>query len=215
MTEMSAVKIVLVDDHAMIRDGLRAGLEEIPEFQVIGEAEDGQEALELANQLCPDMMTVDIDLPSMNGIELIEELHRSHPTIRVLVLSMYNNPYFVRDAFQNGARGYVLKDESTGNIINAIKLATRGAVYMSPSIDMAPPSPDQLTKREREVITLVAKGKCTRQIAAIFSREIKTVNAHRANIARKLNTDNVADWTRYVIRRGWIDGYNCTEPKLD
>lgn len=215
MTEMSAVKIVLVDDHAMIRDGLRAGLEEIPEFQVIGEAEDGQAALELANQLCPDMMTVDIDLPSMNGIELIEELHRSHPTIRVLVLSMYNNPYFVRDAFQNGARGYVLKDESTGNIINAIKLATRGAVYMSPSIDMAPPSPDQLTKREREVITLVAKGKCTRQIAAIFSREIKTVNAHRANIARKLNTDNVADWTRYVIRRGWIDGYNCTEPKLD
>lgn len=213
MTEALQVRIVLADDHAMIRDGLRAGLEEIPEFQVIGEAKNGVEALELAKQLCPDMMTVDIDMPRMNGIELIEELHRSYPTIRVLVLSMYNNPHFVRDAFQNGARGYVLKDESTGNIINAIKQATRGAIYISPSIKMAPPSPNHLTRREREVLTLVAEGECTKDIAKELDVDVRTIDAHRANIRRKLETDSIAKWTLFAIRQGWIEGYHCTGPE--
>lgn len=209
----SRIRIALVDDHATTRAGLRAWLEDTPQFEVVGEAADGVEALELARRLSPDMMMVDIAMPRMNGLALIEELHRDYPEIRMLVHSMYNNPRFVSDALQNGARGYVLKEEKSRDIVHAIELVGRGCIYISPSINMRPPPPDNLTKTERKVIVLVAEGKSTREIAAHFCREDRTISAHRLNISRKLETDNVADWVRYVIQRGWLEGYAYTGPK--
>lgn len=209
------VRVILVDDHAMIREGLRVALEQNTQFQIVGEAKDGVEALALAEQLSPDMMTVDIEMPRMNGVELIKELHHGHPGIRVLVLSMLNNPYVVNDALKNGARGYVPKDEKTCDIVHAVELATRGVIYISPSINMPTPSPNCLTEREREVITLVAQGMTSREIASQFNRSVRAIDAHRANIAKKLETDSVADWTRYVIRRGWCEGYRYSGPEQE
>lgn len=211
----SHVRIALVDDHATTRAGIRAWLEDMPRFEVVGEAGDGEEALTLAERLCPDMMLVDISMPRMNGIDLIKELHLGYPDIRVLVHSMFNNPQFVNDALQNGARGYVLKDEKASDLIRAIERVADGEIYFTRSINMISPPLSRLTNTELKVITLVAEGKSTKEIAAQFRRAVSTIDAHRLNISRKLKTDNVADWARYVIRRGWLEGYSYAGPEQE
>jgi DNA-binding NarL/FixJ family response regulator len=203
MTDQATVRILLVDDHPLVRDGLRARLETIPHFAVVAEAGNGEEALQHAAANGIDLALMDINMAGMNGLELTARFHTLYPEIAVLMLSMHDKAEYVMQAIQAGARGYVLKDAPATDIIAAIDTVMKGGIYYSAGLakQLAKPmAPVQLlTPREREVLQCIATGKSNKHIARELDLSVRTVETHRLNIKRKLGIEGQADLIRFAL----------------
>jgi two-component system response regulator NreC len=213
----TGVTILVVDDHHVVRRGLRTVLETEPGFSVVGEAADGLEALEMVERLQPDVVIVDIMLPSLNGLELIRRVRQGTSHTRMVVLSMHANEAYVLEALRNGASGYVLKDASGADVVHAVRTALAGGRYLSPPLSeraieaygerRRPTVLDRyetLTAREREVLQLAAEGFSSVDIAVRLSISARTVEAHRAHFMQKLGLRGQTELVRYAIRRGLL-----------
>jgi len=202
-----AIRLVIVDDHSLVRDGLRARMSVVSGLQVIGEAASGAQALELAAQLAPDLMLVDVGMRGMNGIELATVLRERHPDIRVLMLSMYDNREYVLSAIRAGARGYVLKESPTEDIMAAIGVVCAGGTYFSAHVaDLArkrAAAAPQLTAREHEVLLLLAHGRSNKLVARQLDISVRTVEAHRFSLRRKLGVDSASELLKIAVTNGW------------
>jgi DNA-binding NarL/FixJ family response regulator len=203
MTNTRPVQILLVDDHPLVRDGLRARLESIPHFRIVGEAANADEALKHAEEQVIDLALMDINLNGANGIELTARFHARHPNIAVLMLSMHDKAEYVMQAMQAGARGYVLKDAPAIDIITAIDTVISGGIYYSAGLakQLARPVPPAmlLTMREREVLQRIASGRSNKHIAREMDLSVRTVETHRLNIKRKLGIEGQADLIRFAL----------------
>ncbi|HEY4065490.1 MAG TPA: response regulator transcription factor [Burkholderiaceae bacterium] len=201
------IRMALVDDHALVRDGLRARLAVVPGLQVIGEAASGAEALELAAREAPDLMLVDVGMRGMNGIELAGLLRQRHPDIRVLMLSMYDNREYVLSAIRAGARGYVLKESPTEEILAAIDAIRDGGNYFSAQLQslaaQVGTGTPQLTAREHEVLLLLAHGRSNKLVARELDIGVRTVETHRLSLRRKLGVDSPSELLRIAVTNGW------------
>jgi DNA-binding NarL/FixJ family response regulator len=212
------IKILIVDDHAILRAGIRALLQLHPDFEVVAEAADGQEAVSQTQKHNPDVILMDIGMPGMDGLAATREIIAAHPNTRVLILTQHENREYVLPALKAGAAGYVLKRAPDDSLIQAIRAIHAGQTYTDPRIsdvlvdDMrrqasgAPPDPfDTLTEREREVLVLLAQGKTYQQVAETLFISVKTVDFHRTNLMRKLGLSNRAELTRFAMQRGLIN----------
>jgi DNA-binding NarL/FixJ family response regulator len=212
------IRVILADDHHLVRRGIRALLEQADDISVIGEAEDGQAAVELVEQLKPDVLIIDIAMPRMNGIQATQRVHVLGLATQVVILSMHSRPTLVRQALRNGARGYLLKNSITEELLLAVRAASRRETYLSPEIsgiivdDFLTHQADveksglfdQLTPREREVVQLIAEGYTNNGIARLLNISIKTVERHRANLMAKLDVHDVAGLTRIAVEHGLV-----------
>lgn len=204
MTSEPPIRIVLVDDHALVRDGLRALLSATSRIEVVGEAESGEAALSLLEkQPLPDVLLVDIGLRDTNGLELTQILCQRYPSIRVLMLSMYDNEEYVRSSVRMGARGYVLKDASFREIIAAIEAVAAGGSFYSAEVarKLAEGSPEtpQLTPRESQILQMLAQGLDNKAMARTLSISVRTVETHRLSIRRKLHLEGSAALLKYAL----------------
>lgn len=200
------IKIQLVDDHPLVRDGLRARLEAMPQFQVVAEAGGAAEALEQAAQIDIDLVLMDINMRDTNGIEATAQFRAAFPRIAVLILSMHDKLEYVSQAIRAGARGYVLKDAPGKDIVIAIETVMSGGIYYSAALarQLAQPQmPDmQLTTREQEVLRHLARGESNKQIARALDLSVRTVETHRLNIKRKLGIEGQAELIRFAVQHG-------------
>ena len=207
MDNAPTIRLVIVDDHSLVRDGLRARLSVVPNLQVIGEAASGAEALELAAADGPDLMLVDVGMRGMNGIELATELRKRHPAIRVLMLSMFDNREYVLSAIRAGARGYVLKESPTEEILAAISAVCAGGTYFSNQLSglalHARGATPQLTAREHEVLLLLAHGRSNKLVARQLDIGVRTVETHRLSLRRKLGVDSASELLKIAVTNGW------------
>jgi two-component system response regulator NreC len=215
---MGETTIVLAEDHQIVRQGLRALLEPEADFQIVGEASDGSEALQLAERVRPDVMIVDLMMPGLNGLEVTHQVARRSPKTRVIILSAFDNEAYVTEALGNGAAGYVLKKSSAADLVQAVREVITGRRYLSPTLseraieayvrfiqevrDSALDLYETLTPREREVLHLAAEGYTNAEIAARLSISRRTVETHRANMMRKLGLRTPTDLIRYAVQRG-------------
>ncbi len=210
-----SIGILLADDHAIIRQGLRSLLEKQPDIEVVAEAEDGREAFELVRKLLPDIVIMDVTMPNLNGIEAARQIHREFPGTKVIALSIHSNRRFVGDMLKAGAAGYILKECLFDELVRAIKAVAAGDSYLSPRVtgvvvddyvNRLSRTGDSLlaalTSREREVLQLVAEGKSTKQIASDLHVSVKTVEANRRQTMEKLDLHSVAELTKYAVREG-------------
>ena len=224
---MEKIKVLLADDHTVVRQGLRALLEAEPDITIVGEADTGRQALRLALKLAPDVVVIDVAMPQMNGLEATRQIIKEIPNVRVLVLSSYSDDEYVRQVTEAGAAGYLLKQTAAEDLIRAIREANNGNAFFSPAISKrllenyreaflkgAPAGArvDRLTSREAEVLQLVAEGKVNKQISAELCVSIKTVEKHRQCLMNKLNIHDVAGLTRYAISQGIIE--STVSPRL-
>lgn len=212
------IKVLLVDDHTIVRKGLRALLDAEPDIEVIGEAETGREALQRAHELLPDIVLMDISMPDMNGAEATRQIRHRLSSVKVLVLSMHADEEFVFQLLRAGASGYLIKKAATEELIFAIKTVFQGHSFLSPAISStvidayvrragemtAEDRYEILTEREREILQLVAEGRTSREISELLHITTRTVETHRANLMAKLDIHTVAELTKYAIRRGII-----------
>ena len=209
---MNRHRVLLADDHALVRAGLRALLERLPNVEVVGEAEHGAEAVKLAAQLRPDVVMMDVSMPILNGIEATRRTIKLRPRPRVLVLSMHDDTEYVRKALSAGASGYLLKTAPRRELELALAAVIRGEIWISPSIarnmvddiGRRAPNHDELTPRQREILQLIAEGHTTKQIARRLHIGVKTVETHRAQLMERLDIHNIAGLVRYAIRSGII-----------
>jgi DNA-binding NarL/FixJ family response regulator len=203
----TAIRLVIVDDHSLVRDGLRARMSVVAGLQVIGEAASGLEALDLASTLMPDVMLVDVGMRGMNGIELATQLRNRFPAIRVLMLSMYDNREYVLSAIRAGACGYVLKESPTEEILAAISAVCAGKTYFSAQLSnlMLPAgsTTPQLTTREHEVLQLLAHGSSNKAVAKELDISVRTVETHRLSLRRKLGVDSASELLKIAVTNGW------------
>jgi DNA-binding NarL/FixJ family response regulator len=208
MLTVPFVHILLVDDHPLVRDGLRARLETIPHFNVVAEAGNAAEALDAASRETVDLILMDINLSGMNGIELTGRFNTLYPEIAVLMLSMHDKAEYVMQAIQAGARGYVLKDAPAMDIITAIDTVMSGGIYYSAGLakQLSRPMPPALllTPREREVLQCIATGKSNKHIARDMNLSVRTIETHRLNIKRKLGIEGQADLIRFALEQTQI-----------
>jgi DNA-binding NarL/FixJ family response regulator len=198
------IRLMLVDDHPLVRDGLRARLEAVPGLLVVAEADSADAALDVAPGAAPDLVLMDIGLRGVNGIEATRRLRAVLPALRVVVLSMHDNAEYVREAMRAGAGGYVLKDSPAAEIIDAIHAVMGGGQYLSAGIAAAmqrPSSDDALTPREREVLALIAEGLSSRDIGERLAMGVRTVETHRTSLRRKLDLASPAALVRYAVER--------------
>jgi len=211
------IKVVLTDDHMIIRDGLRALLERQPDMEVVAEADNGRTALKHVKELSPDVVIMDIGMRELNGIDATRQIVKMSPGVKVLALSMYSDKRFVKEMLKAGASGYMLKDSAFTELIDAIRVIVGSKIYISPGVasivleDYLEDSTHRessvrslLTSREIEVLQLLAEGKSTKQIALSLSLSIKTIESRRARIMQKIGIDNIADLTKYAIREGIV-----------
>jgi DNA-binding NarL/FixJ family response regulator len=209
------LRIILADDHKLMRDGLRALLERDPNMTVIAEADDGISAVQLANKLSPDVILMDISMPKLNGIEATRQIVAGSATTKVIALSMNSDMRIVFQTLNAGASGYVLKDNAFEDLIHAIHTVTANSIYLSPQIteivlkDYIQRVPKEefslislLTSKEREVLQLLAEGKKTKEIASTHNMSLKTAEAHRQQIMTKLDIHSIAELTKFAIREG-------------
>jgi two-component system, NarL family, response regulator NreC len=215
---MSTIRILLADDHVVMRRGIRALLERRPDFQVVAEAGDGREAVELTETHSPHVVVADIAMPNLNGIEAARQITQKSPQTAVVILSMHSDESYVLRALKAGARGYLLKDSPESDLINAILAVHEGKAFFSPAISKmlvedymrqlqqrgADDSYELLTMREREVLQLLAEGKSNKDVAGILNLSIHTVETHRSNILQKLNLHGTPELILYAIRKGVI-----------
>ena len=208
---METYTIVLADDHAMFREGIRKIIERIEDVSVSAEVNDGLELLELLKNSWPDLVILDISMPNLRGLEAIREIKKSYPQVKILVLTMHKKREFIRQALRDGADGFLLKEDAGGELIRAVQAIRKGGKYLSPllssvltSLALEEDKTDVLTMREREVLKLIAEGKRTKEIAEVLFISPYTVRRHRANIMEKLNLNNLADLVKYAISQTYI-----------
>lgn len=213
---MNPIRILLCDDHLLIRASLKSLIGEFPSVQVVGEAGDGREALEHAGKLQPHVVLMDIAMPGLNGLEATRRLVKDHPQVRVVMLSMHADESHVLQALRAGASGYVLKGSAPRELEMAIEAVARGEIFLSPAISKhvidvylnraegQTNSLDLLTPRQREILQLIAEGKSSKQIAQLLDASVKTIESHRASLMERLDIHDVAGLVRYAIRHGLV-----------
>lgn len=206
------IQVLLSDDHQIVRQGLRALLER-EGFKVVGEASNGQEAVRLTQQLNPDVAVLDLAMPILNGLEAAREIKRLSPRTKSVLLTMYTETHYVLEGLQAGASGFVLKAHAAEDLIQAIRMASKGRTYLSPEVSETLVqayrgetgiSPDPLSPRERQALQLIAEGKTTKEIATDLGISVKTAETHRRRLMEKLEIHQVAGLVRYAVRRGII-----------
>jgi len=211
---MKRIRILLADDHAVVRQGFKMILDAQPDMEIVGEAANGRQAVDLAEQLRPDVVVMDVAMPELNGIEATRRLASSVPHVRVVALSMHKDSVYVREILRAGARGYLLKDSGAADLVAAIHAVASGESYLSPSVSNAvlddyrrhATNPiDLLTSREREVLQLLAEGKTNKEIAGVLNLSVYTVEAHRGRIMEKLNLHSIGELVRFAVRNGLIE----------
>ena len=209
MRPLAPVKLLLVDDHPLVRDGVRVRLEAVPHFEVVGEAGDADAALQAARTLSPDLALMDIGMRGMNGIALTEKFAEEFPEIAVLVLSMHDNLEYVRQVIRAGARGYVLKDAPASELVEAIDAVLAGRPFYSAQLAMrmaeqaVMPTPvEALTPRERDILDGIAKGYANKRIADELGLSVRTVESHRLNLKRKLGIEGQAELVKFAVELG-------------
>ena len=212
-------RIVIAEDHQLFREGLKAILESSDTFEVVGEASDGLEAIRCVRKTQPDLMLLDLSMPRLGGISVVNEVRRLLPDLKILVLTMHESDQFVLDAFQAGANGFCLKTSSRNELMTAIDEVLTGNTYISPKVAgevvkgyivgksslKSKSNWETISQREREVLKLVAEGYTSKEIVSILNISIKTVEKHRANIKHKLKLNNSAAFTAYAIEKGLVD----------
>jgi DNA-binding NarL/FixJ family response regulator len=214
---MKTYTIILADDHAMMREGIKKLIDAVPGLSVIGEAEDGLKLMKLLNKSVPAMVILDISMPGLRGIEAAREIHSLYPDVHVLILSMHKSEEFLSMALAAGAKGYLLKEDSGNELLQGIEQIRKGETYLSKKLAGAFPGAiisicrgthktvrDPLTPRERQVLQLIAEGNTARQISDQLCISVRTVDRHHANIRSKLNLKRIADLVRYAISQGYI-----------
>jgi DNA-binding NarL/FixJ family response regulator len=215
---MNLIRVLLADDHKLIRAGLRLVVDQQPDLSVVGEADDGRQAVELAKSLKPDVVVMDIGMPNLNGIEAARQIGGMDPGAAVVMLSMHSDESYVLRALSAGARAYLLKDSATTDLVQAIHAVAEGKSFFSPAVSKvllqdymrklrrsgAEDSYDLLSPREREVLQLVAEGKSNKEVAGLLNLSVYTVETHRAKIMQKLNLKGVPELILYAVRKGII-----------
>jgi DNA-binding NarL/FixJ family response regulator len=213
------ISIVLAEDHTILREGLKALLSADPKFKIIGEAEDGREAVRCVEKMNPDLMLMDLSMPRMSGMEAIREIKRRYPGTRIIALTVHKTEEYLHTTLQAGADGYVLKDATHDELVLAIKNVMKGKSYLSPGVsekviegylerkeNIIPDSPwETLSQREREVLKLIAEGYKNKEIAEDLCISLKTVEKHRANLMKKLDLHNAAALTVYAMQKGLVN----------
>ncbi len=216
---MSKIRVLLVEDHEIVRKGLRSLLDQKIDIEVIDEAADGIEALKKIKQLHPDMVIMDISMPSMNGLEATRRIKKRFSDIKVLILTMHCTVEYIHEILKSGASGYVVKQSAPKELFSAIEAVQRGDSFLSPSVSKKVIEEfkqqidkgsekngyNSLTEREREILQLIAEGRSNREIAKLLFISVKTVDTHRANLTRKLGLHGIADIIRYAIHKKIID----------
>jgi DNA-binding NarL/FixJ family response regulator len=212
------IRVILVDDHALVRQGFRRILEEEPGMSVVGEAGSAQEGVALAKQARPDVVLMDMSMPDANGIHAAREILRDRPATKVLVLSMYSDAQYVRSALDAGVSGYILKSALETDLTRAVRAVAAGQQYLSPELSSvliralrdkqekseAPDVFDQLTQREKQVLQLIAHGKSNKEIATLLNLSVNTVAVHRANLMSTLGVHKAAELVLYAVRKGLV-----------
>jgi two-component system response regulator NreC len=215
---MGKTRVLLADDHRLMRSGLRLVIERHPEFTVVGEADDGRQAVSMAESLQPDVIVMDIGMPNLNGIEAARQISEKHPEIAIVMLSMHSDEGYVLRALKSGARAYLLKDSAEEDLTRAIEAVRDGKSFFSPAVSKVllqdymrklqragvEDSYDLLSGREREVLQLVAEGKSSKEIAGLLNLSTYTVETHRSNIMQKLNLKGIPELILYAVRKGLI-----------
>ena len=209
------IKIILADDHAMLRHGLSKLLQNEKDMEVIAQAKDGRTTVELAKELSPNIIIMDIGMPDLNGIEATRQIVKENPKVKIIALSMHSSKNFIIEMFKAGAAGYLLKDCEFDELVNAIRLVMNNKTYISPAISdvvvdnyMRRPANTKdsafsiLSQREREVLQLLTEGNATKQIGKRLHISAKTVEVHRLNLMNKLKIDNIAQLTKYAVQEG-------------
>ena len=212
------VRIVLVEDHTILREGLRALLSADPKFEIVGEADDGREAVRQVEKLIPDLVVMDLSMPRMTGMDAIREIKRRHPGTKIIALTVHKAEEYLRNTLQAGADGYVLKDATHEELMLAIQNVLKGKTFLSPSVSntviegylegkenqIPNPKLGLLSPREREILKLIAEGYKNKEIAADLFISLKTVEKHRANLMKKLDLHNAAALTTFAIEQGLV-----------
>lgn len=215
---MKKIRVLLADDHNLIRAGLRRVVESQPDFIVAGEAEEGRQAVAMAEQLKPDVVVMDIGMPLLNGIEAARQIRAAQPETQIVMLSMHSDEGYVLRALKAGAKAYLLKDSAEADLARAIHAAAEGKSFFSPAVGKvlledymrkmertgAEDSYELLTPREREVLQLVAEGKSSKEVANLLDLSVYTVETHRARVMQKLNLHGIPELTLYAVRKGII-----------
>ena len=207
-------RILLADDHAVVRQGFRMILGAQADMEIVGEAGNGREAVTMTEQLKPDVVVMDVAMPELNGIEATRRIAESQPHTKVLALSMHKDSVYVREILRAGARGYLLKDSIDVDLLAAVRAVAKGEGYLSPAVSDTVLSDyrkhvtdplDLLSSREREVLQLIAEGKTNKDIATLLNLSVYTVDAHRGRIMEKLNLHSTSELVRFAVRKGLID----------
>jgi len=211
------IRVVLVDDHTVVRKGIRALLEQEKDIEVVGEAEDGLKGVQACIEYAPDVVILDMALPLLSGVEVARKIREKLPKTRILILSMYDDEEYIMDSFKVGVSGYILKDVVVSDLVAALRSVYRGSTFLSPSVSEklrrqlqeGPPrssryGPAKLTARERQILKLIADGYTSRQISEILKISFKTVQTHRAHIMEKLGVHSTAELTRYAVTKGIV-----------
>jgi len=214
---MKKIRILLVDDHKLVRAGISSLLQKMQGIDVVGEADNGREALKMIEQLRPEIVLMDIAMTQMNGIEATRHIKKIHKEAKVIILSMYSNEEYVLQSLQAGASGYLLKDAATLELELAVRAVARNEVYLSPGVSRhvvesykkrtsTEGQPvEQLTHRQREILQLIAEGRTTKEIASILGVAVKTVESHRTQMMNRLDIHDIAGLVRYAIRVGLVE----------
>lgn len=221
MTQTSAekkIRVILAEDHTLVRQGFRRILEDDPRVTVVGEARTGLEAIEQCKELRPDVVVMDLSMPELGGLEATAEILKANPQIKILILSMYSNEAYVRKAFELGAKGYVLKNAIEVDLTRAVMALAEGEAYFSPGIsqivldslktgsfkDTSQDSYERLTLREKEVLQLIAQGKSNKEIATLLNISVNTVAVHRARVMETLGLHRTAELVLYAVKKGLV-----------
>ena len=212
---MNKIRVLLADDHQVVRNGLRYVIEREPHLEVSGEAENGRDAVRLASELNPDVVVMDIAMPNLNGIEATAQIIKHNPKTAVIVLSMYSDESYLVRALSNGAKGYLLKDSAGNDLVQAINSVHQGKPFFSPQIanvlledymrrlrqEQLEDTYELLTDREKEILQLLAEGKSNKEVANLLNLSVYTIETHRNNLMQKLNLHNTAEIVLYAVRK--------------